>query len=62
MKESEKKKLISFPPNFFSSLKVSHEKINHEDDKPFEWSKSVLEGKTKVKIVATNKKKASKNM
>lgn len=44
-----------FPKGFFTNIKAcstSHNKNCKEYDKPFEWSKNVLSGKSKVKLVS----------
>ncbi len=55
----EKKNNISkFPKGFFTNIKTSkvvHSKDPEEYDKPFEWSKNVLNGKSKVQIISGTK-------
>lgn len=46
----EKKKNL-FPKNFFKQPMKKATKSSKDDIIPFKWQKSVLEGRTKVKIV-----------
>lgn len=57
----EKEKKQVFPKGFFTKErpKVSFED-SVKDDIPFVWSDSVLEGKTKVKIVGVDSKNSKK--
>ena len=53
----DKSKIVTkFPPNFFTNLTpyipTSNEK---KHDKPFKWSKNVLNGKAKIKLVSLSK-------
>ena len=52
----ENKIVTKFPPNFFTNLTpyipTSNEK---KHDKPFKWSKNVLNGKAKVKLISLSK-------
>ena len=52
---NEKKTNTKFPAGFFTSIKpcpVNHSKNSKKYDKPFEWSKDVLNGKSTVKLVS----------
>ena len=55
-KQKEKNK---FPTNFFTQ-KRPHIDQQEKDMIPFQWSPSVLTGKSEVKIVSLNKKKSSR--
>ena len=51
----ETKTTTKFPKGFFTSIKpckVNHSKDSKNIDKPFEWSKNVLNGKSTVKLVS----------
>ena len=52
----ENKIVNKFPQNFFTNLTpyipTSNEK---KHDKPFKWSKNVLKGKAKIKLVSLSK-------
>lgn len=51
--KSFEKNTSKFPKKFFSNLKPSKElKKTNDYDKPFEWSQTVLDGKSKVKLVS----------
>ena len=53
--KDKKTKNSKFPKGFFTSIKsnnTNHSKNPKEYDKPFEWSKNVLNGKSIVKIVS----------
>ncbi len=53
---SEKKSNTKFPKGFFTSIKpckINHSKDSKDYDKPFEWSKNTLNGKSKVKLVSS---------
>lgn len=52
----KKKQKISFPKGFFTQPRPHATKNDSKDTPPFKWSNSVLKGKSKVKIVAMNKK------
>lgn len=48
----KKAKKSLFPNNFFNTLKQEkNSNSKASDDVPFKWSKSVLDGTSKVKIV-----------
>lgn len=52
---NEKKTNTNFPKGFFTSIKpckINHSKESKDYNKPFEWSKNVLNGKSKVKLVS----------
>lgn len=52
------KNIKTFPKGFFANLKPCSTKDSKkptEKERPFEWSKNVLNGKAKVKIVSLNK-------
>ena len=48
-------KINKFPKGFFTQSRP-HVKKQNKDDKPFEWDKNILEGKSKVKIVSAKSK------
>lgn len=51
-------KISSLPKGFFTKIapcRKSDSNKSRENDKSFEWSSSVLDGKSKVKIVALKK-------
>ena len=53
--KDKKTKNSKFPKGFFTSIKsnnTNHSKNPKEYDKPFEWRKNVLNGKSIVKIVS----------
>ncbi|MBQ9071644.1 MAG: hypothetical protein IJY25_00605 [Bacilli bacterium] len=53
----EKKKRPTFPKGFFTKSRPTiTTKEALKDVIPFEWSKNVLNGKSKVKIVSLDKK------
>ena len=53
----EGKKRPTFPKGFFTKLRPQVNKENlKENTIPFKWSKNVLTGKSKVKIIALEKK------
>lgn len=53
----EKKQRPTFPKSFFTQPRPHVTKKEAlEDSIPFKWSSNVLEGKSKVKIVAMDKK------
>lgn len=50
--------VTKFPKGFFTNIKpckTTSSKSSKEYDKPFEWSENVLNGKSKVKLVALKK-------
>ncbi len=52
MKENNVSK---FPKDFFTNIKptkISRSKNSNDYDKPFKWSKNVLNGKTKVTLTS----------
>lgn len=52
----KKKNITKFPKNFFTNLTPYVPTTNKKEfDKPFEWSKNVLNGKTKIKLVSLSK-------
>lgn len=53
----EEKKRPTFPKGFFTKLRpqVNERKVK-EKTTPFKWSKNVLNGKSKVKIVSLEEK------
>ena len=54
----EKKIINKFPKKFFTNLTPYTPNIDKKQkgfDKPFEWSKNVLNGKTKIKLVSLSK-------
>ncbi len=54
MKE-KKAKITKFPKGFFTNIKsckVNHSKDSKDYDKPFIWSKNVIDGKSEVKLVS----------
>lgn len=53
----EKKKKPTFPKGFFTQARPQvSKKESLKNITPFEWSKNVLNGKSKVKIVSLDKK------
>lgn len=53
----EEKKRPTFPNGFFTKLRPQvNEKKSKEKTTPFKWSKNVLNGKSKVKIVSLKEK------
>ncbi len=52
-----KNKKVSFPKGFFRNMKSTDNtsKKTKEKEFPFKWSKNVLNGKSKVRIVALEK-------
>lgn len=61
--EKQEKKITNFPKGFFTSMKpcsVTCSKNSEENEKPFEWSNSVIEGKSRVKLVSLKMNKTIK--
>lgn len=53
--KKQKSNVTKFPKGFFTSIKpckIISSKNPEDYDKPFEWSKNVLNGKSKVKLVS----------
>ncbi len=52
-----KNKKVSFPKGFFSNMKSKNNDFINTKEKElsFKWSKNVLNGKSKVRIVALEK-------
>lgn len=52
------KDVTKFPKGFFTNIKSNNASSskNPEKEKPFTWSKNVLNGKSKVKLVALKSK------
>lgn len=54
---TKKKMTMKFPKGFFTSIKSCPDSENtKEKDKPFKWSKNVLNKTAKVKIVKLKNK------
>ena len=51
----EEKKKTTFPKDFFTQPRPHAKKEISNDDIPFKWSKNVINGKSKVKIVSIQK-------
>lgn len=58
MDKQTKNSLTKFPKGFFTNIKEkksTYSKDSQDYDKPFEWSKNVLNGKSKIKLVSIKK-------
>lgn len=52
---NKKNNISKFPKGFFTNIKpckITRSKNPDDYDKPFEWSKNVLNGNSKVKLVS----------